>query len=97
MTWAWIIRGLLVGLAVSGLNHWMTMATVRRTDPKDPFANVGAILGSYAVRLFTSAAVIYYFHAHTVALFVSLAALTIPHKVILIIRLRREERREGEK
>ncbi|MHB9143871.1 MAG: hypothetical protein ACYC5Y_00790 [Symbiobacteriia bacterium] len=97
MTWTWILRGLLVGLAVAALNHWMSLAAVRRTDPKDPFANQGVIVGSYILRLFTSAAVLYALHAHVGAILAALFALTVPHKVFLVFRILNEERREGEK
>lgn len=97
MSWGWALRGLLVGLAVAGLNHWMSLTVVQRTNRKDPFVSIGAIMGSYAIRLFTAGAVLFYFRAHTVALLISLGALTLPEQVFLAYRILREERREGEK
>lgn len=91
----WIALGLLVGGAVTGLNHWMSLSTVRRVESKDPYENQGAILGSYILRLFSAGFVLFLFHRHTAALLSSLFALTVPQ--IFLILYTSSERREGEK
>ncbi len=95
MTWRWIALGLLVGGAVSVINHWMSLATVRRTETKDPFANQGAIMGSYFLRLFSAGIVLFFLREHTPALLSSLFALTAFQ--IFLILYTTSERREGEK
>lgn len=95
MTWRWIALGLLAGGAVSVVNHWMSLVTVRRTSTKDPFANQGAILGSYILRLFSAGIVLFVFREHTPALLSSLLALTVFQ--ITLVLYTTSERREGEK
>lgn len=73
----------------------MSLATVRRTSSKDPFANQGAVIGSYILRLFSAGIVLFVFREHPPALLSSLLALTL-FQIFLVIYTT-SERREGEK